>query len=78
MQLLSDVPKLQVMADRDLERNLYDLLSQLKQDRCQFVLCLENCYDQKIHELFKQIACGDLGKHAPFVSFQAYLLASTI
>jgi hypothetical protein len=49
--------------DRNLENTLRDRLSKLKNKQCQFILCLENCRNPKIHELFKQIASTELGKN---------------
>ncbi len=48
--------------DRNLENTLRDRLSKLKNKQCQFILCLENCRNPEIHELFKQIAYTEFGK----------------
>lgn len=47
---------------RKLDKELFERLSELKNQQCEFILCLENCQSTQIHSLFKQIATGDLGK----------------
>ncbi|CAF1157499.1 unnamed protein product [Rotaria sp. Silwood1] len=51
----------EIFADRNLEDKVRSVLSKLKHKQCQFILCLENCRNSKIHELFKQIACNEFG-----------------
>ncbi|UJR32244.1 hypothetical protein I4U23_019710 [Adineta vaga] len=51
----------EVFADKNIESNLRRHLSKLKEGQCQFVLCLENCQNPQIHEVFKKIACNELG-----------------
>jgi hypothetical protein len=62
MKLPSKPDEYEIFADRNLENTLRDCLSKLKNKQCQFILCLENCRNLDIHELFKQIACTEFGK----------------
>ncbi|CAF3312114.1 unnamed protein product [Rotaria socialis] len=51
----------EIFANRNLKSELRNCLSELKSKQCQFILCLENCRDPGVHELFKQIACIEFG-----------------
>jgi hypothetical protein len=62
MELPENPDEYEVVADRYLEDKLRDRLSKLKNKQCEFILCLENCRNPDIHELFKQIACIEFGK----------------
>ncbi len=62
MTLPDNPDEYEIIADRNLENKLRDRLSRLKNEQCQFILCLENCRDPSIHELFKQIAYTEFGK----------------
>ncbi|CAF1452154.1 unnamed protein product [Adineta steineri] len=56
MRLPKNPDEYEIFADRNLENTLRDRLSNLKNKQYQFVLCLENCRNTEIHQLFKQIA----------------------
>ncbi len=62
MKLPENPDEYEIYADTNLERTLRNRLSKLKNNQCQFILCLENCRNPDIHELFKQIACTEFGK----------------
>ena len=62
MSLPENPGEFEIFAEGNLEKDIRSRLSKLKGEGCQFILCLENCRDPNIHELFKQIACNDLGK----------------
>jgi hypothetical protein len=62
MQLPENPDEYEILADRNLEHTLRDRLSKLKNKQCEFILCLENCRNPEIHEVFKQIACTEFGK----------------
>ncbi|CAM4764127.1 unnamed protein product [Rotaria magnacalcarata] len=61
MKLPEYPDKYEIFANRNLENELRNCLSELKNKQCQFILCLENCRDPGVHELFKQIACIEFG-----------------
>lgn len=62
MKLPTMPDEYEIFADRNLENKLRNHLTKLKNMQCEFILCLENCRDPLIHEVFKQITCGEFGK----------------
>jgi len=62
MKLPKKLDEYEVSANRNLESTLRNYLSELKNKQCQFILCLENCRNPEIHQLFKQIAVNEFGK----------------
>jgi eukaryotic translation initiation factor 2C len=62
MKLPDKPDEYEILANRNLANILRDRLSKLKNEQCQFILCLENCRNLEIHHLFKQIAYNELGK----------------
>ena len=52
----------EIYVDQYLETALRSRLSQLKNNQCEFVICLENCRDPEIHKVFKRIAYSEFGK----------------
>jgi len=62
MKLPDKPDEYEILANRNLANILRDILSKLKNEQCQFILCLENCRNPEIHHLFKQIAYNELGK----------------
>jgi hypothetical protein len=62
MKLPNKPDQYEIVSNRNLANTLRDCLSKLKNEQCQFILCLENCRNPEIHQLFKQIACTELGK----------------
>jgi hypothetical protein len=62
VELPENPDEFEILADRNLEHVLRDRFSKLKSKQCEFILCLENCRNPEIHELFKQIAYSEFGK----------------
>lgn len=62
MKLPEKYNKYEIFANENLEDTLRARLSELKNGQCEFILCLENCRNQKVHQFFKQIAYNELGK----------------
>ena len=52
----------EILVDRQLEKKLRDTFNRLKNNGCEFILCLENSRDQQAHDLFKRIAYKEYGK----------------
>jgi hypothetical protein len=81
MKLPDKPDEYEILANRNLANILRDRLSKLKNEQCQFILCLENCRNPEIHQLFKQIAYTEFGKsffneviHELFLYIQVLLL----
>ena len=62
MYLPEHLDECEIYAERGLENTLRNRLSRLKNNQCEFVLCLENCRDPEIHKIFKQIAYSEFGE----------------
>lgn len=59
---LPDTPdEYEIFVDRNLENKLRNYLTRLKNNQCQFILCLANCRSSEIHQIFKQIASIEFG-----------------
>lgn len=63
MNLPKEYSEFEVLVNRQLENKLRNTFNQLKNDGCEFVLCLENFRDQTVHDLFKKIAYTEYGKN---------------
>ncbi|CAF3592980.1 unnamed protein product [Rotaria socialis] len=61
MALPENLDEYEIFVDRNLESTLRNRLSRLKNNQCQFILCLSNCRNQEIHRIFKQIASIEFG-----------------
>ena len=59
MNLPEHPDEYEIYAERGLENTLRNRLSRLKNNQCEFILCLENCRDPEIHKIFKQIAYSE-------------------
>jgi len=62
MKLPKKPDEYEVFDNGNLESALRNCLSKLKNNQCQFILCLENCRNPEIHQLFKRIAVNEFGK----------------
>jgi hypothetical protein len=62
MKLPETSDEYEIYYDRNLRSVLQNLLSKLKNEQCQFILCLENCRNPEVHQIFKQIASTEFGK----------------
>ena len=65
MKLPQTPDECEIYSDRNLRNVLRNRLSKLKDEQCQFILCLENCRNPEVHQIFKQIASTEFGKLLP-------------